>query len=38
MATVFEGNDLSVALVLNREPGITFTVSVNATNLNTTSK
>jgi len=38
MATVIEGNSLNVDLVLNRIPGITFTVSVNATNLDTAGK
>ena len=38
MATVTEGDNLNLYLVLNREPGIAFTVTVNATNLNTTGK
>ena len=38
MATVTEGDNLNLYLVLNREPGIAFKILVSAINLNTTGK
>ena len=35
-AIVTEGNDVSISLLLDREPGVDLSISINTTDLNTT--
>ena len=36
IAMVTEGNDVSISLLLDREPGVDLSISINTTDLNTT--